>query len=159
MNAQERVRGIRHGIEQAAHEVGPFRGEAVILAAEGDDRRARVVAGKARHAVGLQAGADDKVVELEHVAVHLDLGPAARSPDPGHLGAEVNLAVGGTHILCQRVGDGAVVGDPGRARMQSRDPSRVRLELTQLLPFHPADAGYPVRLGSAAQLAQRARSG
>src|ERR1700712_2339019 len=55
--AQERVRRVGHRIDQPLDEVGAFRHEPVVLAAERNDGGRSVVTGEAGERIGLQAAA------------------------------------------------------------------------------------------------------
>src|SRR5437762_257490 len=57
VDSEEWERGIRHRIDQVAHERGPLAAKRVVLAAEGNDADLRTLTSHARHAIGVQPGA------------------------------------------------------------------------------------------------------
>ena len=146
VHAEERQRRVRHGVDQAADQVGALRREPQVGAAERDDARVGVGAGQPREAVRPGAGA-------EHGEAASSSPPAWRSttrrpPVPSrraHLDARdaraaVDLAARRPHVVGQRVRDAGEVDDRRRGRVQRRDAGGVRLDLAQPVRVEPAQA-------------------
>jgi hypothetical protein len=62
VDAEERVAGHGDGVDESLQEIGFRIRDAQVLAAEGHDAGAGLVARERRDAVGLEAGAQDQVV-------------------------------------------------------------------------------------------------
>ena len=73
MHAEEGVSRVGHRVDHAAHEVLLGGGDAEVLPAERQDRRAALAVDERRHPVGLQPRRDHHVVEAQRGRVALDL--------------------------------------------------------------------------------------
>jgi hypothetical protein len=65
VHAEERVPRVGHRVDEPPHPADGVRAQPQVLAAERDDLRRRLVADGGGEQVGLQAGADDELGEVE----------------------------------------------------------------------------------------------
>ncbi len=143
VHAEEREPRVRHGVDEAAHQLAGLRRELEVLAAERHDPGLGLEPAGARDPVGVQAGAHDQRVGLAVGAGGADLDAAggARRVRHGargeHLLAEQDPPARRLDVRGQRPADAGVVDDPGALHAQGRDRADVRLVLAGLLRGDP----------------------
>ena len=82
VDAEERQGGIGHGVDERAYEVAALGPQAQPGAAEGDDARVGVAAGRDREPVGPAAGAEDGEARAALALGVADADPAGRRRRP-----------------------------------------------------------------------------
>ncbi len=152
------VGGVRHRIEQPLHQILPAGCEPVVLAAEGDDDRFLLVAGKPGEAIGVDARTDDETVELP--LLHCpDADGVCADADGRHRRPESDRAAARLQVVAEGPRDRAVVGDRGRRGVQPGDAGRMGLDLPQLVPLEPSHSRHAVLGRAPLELSQAADLG
>ena len=157
MDAEERQRRVRHRVDQALDERGPLRPQLPVLAAERNDPGLGSLAGRAREAVGLQAGADDHPIGLQR-ARRRDSSTSRRRQLPGPVRRRYRSGSDRRPPAPRR----RARTRPRRSR-RSRSPAsaarrspRSAGSTSASSPWlEPAQAGHAVCLGALAEPAQR----
>ena len=172
MDAQERERGIGHGVDEPVDQVSGRRAEVVVVAAERHDALAVLVTGQARDPIRLQPGAGDDSAGDQGVLDRRDqpsaarIGAAGASPRPPAAGARPqsgecdDLPTGEDPAAAlldpggKREGEASEVHDPGLRDPQGPKAVDVRLDLPD--PFRPdlLDTLQAVRLATLPQRRQ-----
>ncbi len=148
VDAEERELRVRHGIDEAPHQMAALGLQHEVVAAERHDARLRGRTGQRREAIGVDASADDHALCLDVPAAGLDHRHLPASLETDHLAAEQELAPGGADVVGERLRDAPEVDDRRLGRVQRLHPRDVRLEL--------ADPVGPDQLGSRHAVLERA---
>ena len=74
MHAEERIAGIRHGVDEPAYEIAAVVAQQIVLAAKRHDLRLGLVTDQARHPIGVHTGAQHHEIVRLGVTVPVRLG-------------------------------------------------------------------------------------
>ena len=154
VDAQERQRRIRHGVDETVHRRSATDGELTVLAAERHDDDAGVGARQAGDAITVQTGAVDGEACHGRAApgVEDDLGAAAGDGHDARPGA--HLPAVPRQAPRQGGRDGGVVGHGGGGHMQRAQTAAGRLDLAQPLGADQRQSRDAVRGTAAVDLRQ-----
>ena len=139
-----------------------MRAQAQVLPAEGDDARVRGAPGRDRQAVGLPAGAEDRVARRSTSAPSQARPRRCSRATPVTARPSDQLAARAAQVVGQRPRHGAEVDDPGVGRVQGGDArawgssSAISSAPQAAQARHAVGAAAALELVEARQLAARA---
>ena len=144
MNTEKRKTGIRHRVDQIAHQLAAGGNDLVVFAPEGNDAKPIVFPSQSHDPIAVQARAIDHAARFDVTYCGFQNDPGWRLHDASYFAASEDLPAGASNQLGIFLRDERVIGDSGPRHIKRGDARRVRLDIAQLLWPNLREAGHAV---------------